>query len=143
MKKENHETSNINADDDKMLDIEDPIESISDNVKVDKINFDANQIVKTEVVEHVDIVATKSSQDNVQKPLRELFVNLNSIQPHETFQSQCILDEPNGLKIVLNFAKDRPRTDVAVLVLTTTNFYNQPISNYQFEASVSKVKRFN
>lgn len=145
LKKDSVEPVGGSAEDDKMLDIGDAAEpsssaeAIIDDVSIEQVNPKAAETIKHETGDRRETLA-KPNQENVQKPLRELFVDLNSIEPHETFQPQCILDEPHGLKITLNFAKDRPRQDVAVLVLTTTNHNSQPISNYQFEASVSKVE---
>lgn len=50
-----------------------------------------------------------------------------------------VLDEKNGISVVLHFAKDRPRPDVSVLVVTTLSKNQFPISNYQFQAVIPKV----
>lgn len=143
MKKENTETVNVNVDDDKMLDLDGPNEMLSSNETItDTVQIEKIQS-KNDVVEHIDKLVKTNNENVVLKPLRDLFVDLNNIEPHKMFQSQCILNEPNGLKIVLNFVNDKPRDDVAVLVLTTTNYNSQPILNYQIEASVSKVCLFN
>lgn len=73
------------------------------------------------------------------KRLTDIVIDLNTIEPHHTHLPRCILDDKSGLKIILNFAKDRPMDAVAVLVITTTNQSSLPITNFQFEASVSKV----
>lgn len=80
--------------------------------------------------------------EDVRKPLSEMSVDINTILPHETLLPRTILDEKNGLRITLNFAKDRPRDDVTVLVITTTNHNSESVSNYQFDASVSRVRIF-
>lgn len=77
--------------------------------------------------------------DDARKPLSEINVDINSIMPHKTLAPRVLLEEEKGLKITLNFSRDRPRKDVTVLVIITTNHNSQPISNYQFEASVSRV----
>lgn len=74
------------------------------------------------------------------KRLADIVIDLNTIRLHDIHEPKCILDDKTGLKIILNFAKDKPRADVAVLVITTTNQSYLPVKNYQFEASVSKVK---
>lgn len=91
--------------------------------------------------------ATKSdvsilAENSARKPLSEINVDINTILPHETLTPRIILDEKQGLKITLNFSRDRPRDDVTVLVITTTNHSSQSISNYQFDASVSRVGLF-
>lgn len=94
-----------------------------------------NKIIPTQNIEK----SVQNEVENVNKPLSEIVIDLNSIQPHDEYQPRCILDEPNGLKILLNFTKDHPRPDIVVLVVTTTNHNSSALSNYQFEASVSKV----
>lgn len=79
------------------------------------------------------------SQSNLNKPLADIVVDLNEIRPHDEFVPRCIMDEKSGLKMMLNFTKDKPRPDVAVLVITTTNQNKLPIKHFQFEASVPKV----
>lgn len=79
-------------------------------------------------------------QVNLNKPLADIVVDLNEIRPHDDFAPLCIMDEKSGLKIMLNFTKDKPRTDVAVLVITVTNQNRLCVRNFQFEASVPKVK---
>lgn len=81
----------------------------------------------------------QKQQQQLRKPLSEINVDINSILPHETLTPRILLDEKNGLKITLNFSRDRPRNDVDVLVITTTNHSSQSITNYQFDASVSRV----
>lgn len=82
---------------------------------------------------------TQKQQQPLRKPLSEINVDINTIMPHETLTPRILLDEKDGLKITLNFSRDRPRDDVTVLVITTTNHSSQSITNYQFDASVSRV----
>jgi hypothetical protein len=74
------------------------------------------------------------------KSLADIQIDLDSIEP-SNLPARIVLEEPKGLKIVLNFAKDRPRADVSVIVVSTTNEGSECISNYQFDAAVSKVNR--
>lgn len=123
-------------DDDKLLldDIE-PVEQSPIKVEpiVDPIVDKPNKSIASPVVEC-------SSQITVNKPLAEIVIDLNDIRPHDDYAPRCIMDEKGGLKITLNFTKDKPRTDIAVLVITTTNHSKLPIRNFQFEASVQKVR---
>lgn len=82
---------------------------------------------------------TLKQQHPLRKPLSEINVDINTIMPHESLTPRILLDEKNGLRITLNFSRDRPRDDVTVLVITTTNHSSQSITNYQFDASVSRV----
>lgn len=84
-----------------------------------------------------------SNQINMNKPLAEFVIDLNEVRPHDEYAPRCIMDEKCGLKIMLNFTKDKPRPDVAVLVVVVTNHNKLPIKNFQFEASVQKVRMKN
>lgn len=123
-------------DDDKLL-LDDDIEPFEkspiifepiDDPIIDKPNESATSIV-----------GECSKQIIVNKPLAEIVIDLNEIRPHDEYAPRSIMDEKCGLKITLNFIKDKPRPDVAVLVITTTNHNKLPIRNFQFEASVQKV----
>lgn len=137
MNKEKTEEAN-DIDDDIMLDVEMTDEKTNDELEE----------IKVVMAEAEPVIEAKQESGEIQsscplnatpKSLSELFVDLNTIRPHDIHQPRSILDESNGLKITLNFTKDRPRDDVIVLVLTTINQNSLPVSNYQFEASVSKV----
>lgn len=98
------------------------------------------QVSQDAIVKNNELVEqTVNSTSNSNKRLADIEINLNSIRPHDIHGPRCILDDKSGLKIILNFAKDKPRANVAVLVITTTNQSHLPVKNYQFEASVSKV----
>lgn len=86
-------------------------------------------------------ISGNPSQQSVNKPLADIVIDLNEIRPNDDYAPRCIMDEKSGLKIMLNFTKDKPRPDVAVLVITTTNHNKLPVQNFQFEASVPKVRK--
>lgn len=69
--------------------------------------------------------------------LADLHVDLANITP-ANLPPRIVLDDPLGLKVVLNFAADRPRADVACCVLTVTNQARQPIRALSVIASASK-----
>jgi len=50
-----------------------------------------------------------------------------------------VLDDKNGITVILNFGKEGPRPDVMVIVVTTISKNSSPISNYLFQAVVPKV----
>lgn len=131
-----------NSDDDKLLlsqdnDIEPlaltPMKKSSDELVLANDSIEQQQKVTSSdesVIQNV----------NLNKPLADIVIDLNDIRPHGDYAPRCIMDEKSGgLKIMLNFTKDKPRADVAVLVITTTNQNSLPIKNFQFEASVPKV----
>lgn len=138
--------ADADLDDEKLLEaVPDDVEPLkATNCEIDLLAYDFDPLVPPGQTNKSkpspeNESSVKNSQENVNKPLSEIFIDLNSIRPHDEYQSRCILDESNGLKILLNFTKDHPRPDVSVLVITTTNHNNLPLSQYQFEASVTKV----
>jgi hypothetical protein len=52
-----------------------------------------------------------------------------------------VIDQKNGITVILNFGKDGPRPDVSVIVVTTISKNSSPIRNYLFQAVVPKVRR--
>lgn len=54
-----------------------------------------------------------------------------------------MLEERNGITVVLHFAQDSPRPDVSVVVITTMSKNAKPLSNYLFQAVVPKVNMLN
>lgn len=50
-----------------------------------------------------------------------------------------VIDQKNGITVILNFGRDSPRPDVCVIVVTTISKNSSPITNYLFQAVVPKV----
>ncbi|PNF24162.1 hypothetical protein B7P43_G17364 [Cryptotermes secundus] len=72
------------------------------------------------------------------KPLTDISVALESIRPGSV-PPLTVLDQKNGITVILNFGKDGPRPDVSVIVVTTISKNSSPISNYLFQAVVPKT----
>ncbi|KAG5345977.1 GGA1 protein, partial [Acromyrmex heyeri] len=72
------------------------------------------------------------------KPLTDITVCLEDIKPG-TNPPITVIEERNGVSVVLHFAQDSPRSDVSVIVITTMSKNAKPLSNYLFQAVVSKV----
>lgn len=83
-------------------------------------------------------VEIKPPQVDQKIALKDIHLDLNKIQPSETEPPRTIMDEKKGLKILVNFTKDRPAKDVMVLVITVINQGTVAIDNFQFDASVPK-----
>lgn len=140
LRKESGDSSTL--DDDKLLfDIDVGLLGESPKKENEEIVIDQSNEKPEEWKEEKQAASPNEStnQVNSNKPLADITVDLNDIRPHDEFTPRCIMDEKCGLKIMLNFTKDKPRDDVAVLVITTTNHNRLPIKNFQFEASVPKV----
>lgn len=79
-------------------------------------------VVETQKEQQTTTTSNESVvQVNSNKPLADIVADLNEIRPHDDFLPRCIMYEKSGLKIMLNFTKDKPRADVTVLVTTITN----------------------
>lgn len=94
-----------------------------------------NLISEDEVVVAPEVMQPQQEQ---KISLKDINLDINEIEPSETEAPRTILDEKKGLKILVNFTNDRPGKDVMVLVITVINQGPSAISNFQFDASVSK-----
>ncbi|XP_049792647.1 ADP-ribosylation factor-binding protein GGA2 isoform X1 [Schistocerca nitens] len=126
--------------DDTMVDIseETPVHSFSENNKNDSddrlsVNSVDDKSHRTST-ESVNICEPKQIEV---KPLNDINVSLDSIKPGSV-PPLTVLDEKNGVSVILHFAKDRPREDVSVVVVTTISKNPSPLTNYLFQAVVPK-----
>ncbi|XP_076166330.1 ADP-ribosylation factor-binding protein Gga isoform X2 [Ptiloglossa arizonensis] len=71
------------------------------------------------------------------KPLTHINVSLQDIKPGIN-PPITVMEEKNGITVVLHFARDNPREDVFVIVITTMSKNVKPLSNYLFQAVVPK-----
>lgn len=105
----------------------------------------------SEILEDNDAVTiAKSEKDENSKPekleippkneikLSDIFVTLESIKPSGV-PPLTALEEKNGLSVILNFAKDKPKEDVHVIVATIISKNENPLKNILFQAVVPKV----
>jgi ADP-ribosylation factor-binding protein GGA len=70
--------------------------------------------------------------------LKDIKIVIDDIEPSDNEAPRTIVDEKKGLKILVNFTKNRPTKDVSVIVITVVNQGSMAIENFQFDASVSK-----
>ncbi|XP_073983713.1 ADP-ribosylation factor-binding protein Gga [Rhodnius prolixus] len=73
-------------------------------------------------------------------PLGDITVTLQDVKPSTVPPFQA-LNERNGVSTAIHLAKDCPRPDVAVFVLTTSSKNQFPISNFLFQPVVPKSCR--
>ncbi|XP_043680954.1 ADP-ribosylation factor-binding protein GGA3 [Vespula pensylvanica] len=71
------------------------------------------------------------------KSLTDINVNLQDIKPG-TNPPITVIEEKNGISVILHFAQDSPRPDVSVIVVTTMSKNTKPLNNYLFQAVVPK-----
>lgn len=69
--------------------------------------------------------------------LNDVFIKLENIQA-STKKPITMLDDKNGISVTLHFAKDKPKEDVSVFVITTISKNSMPLTNYLFQAVVPK-----
>ncbi|XP_059165357.1 ADP-ribosylation factor-binding protein GGA1-like isoform X4 [Physella acuta] len=73
-------------------------------------------------------------------PLTDIFVPLDKIQPAPNIPSITAY-EKNNLKMMVHFAKDRPRADVVTMVISTISTNSAPITGFVFQAAVPKIMK--
>ncbi|XP_072761780.1 ADP-ribosylation factor-binding protein GGA1 [Anoplolepis gracilipes] len=71
------------------------------------------------------------------KPLTDITVNLEDIKPGIN-PPLTVIEERNGISVVLYFTQDSPRPDVSVVVITTMSKNAKSLNNYLFQAVVPK-----
>ncbi|CAH2048716.1 unnamed protein product, partial [Iphiclides podalirius] len=71
------------------------------------------------------------------KPLNDINVTLQSIHPSKV-PPLTVFEEEDGVTVVLHFCKDKPRSDVNVIVISTTSKNGSPIEDYKFQAVLPK-----
>lgn len=126
------------CDDDEMIEMTSD-DSLTPAANCDKI--DTHKMLTVSKNIDNDLVAIQSSKiadDIAERPLSNFNIAIDSITPGDS-PPRTIMKETAGLEITLHFAKDRPRDDISVIVITTTNHNAIAITDYQFDASVSKV----
>lgn len=125
----------------KQYDDDEMIEMTSDDNLLTTDPMDDKGLRSDNVLKDIEIAMPhhfKVENDYAERPLSNFTIEIDSITPGDS-PPRIIMEEPTGLKIVLYFAKDRPRDDISVIVITTTNHNSIAVKDYQFDASVSKV----
>lgn len=123
-------------DDDEMIEMASDDNQLTDN-GVDDLVTPKSPIIAKDTEAAIQ-QSLKSAGDCAERPLSNFNIEIESITPGDS-PPRVIMEETVGLKIILHFAKDRPRDDISVIVITTTNHNSIAIKDYQFDASVSKV----
>ncbi|XP_046745059.1 ADP-ribosylation factor-binding protein GGA1 isoform X2 [Diprion similis] len=114
--------------DDSLVDISD---NITEPVSLEVKHADSVTITK-------EVKMTPVATEPEIKPLTDINVTLETIKPG-TIPPLMVLDEKNGISVVLHFARDSPRPDVSVIVVTTMSKNSNPLTNYLFQAVVPKI----
>lgn len=115
-------------------------ESPVDNILDLSMSLD-NAKCNTSPTESVESNSTEEKREKTKsevKPLTDIDVSLSNVTSGNV-PPMTIFEEENGLTVVLHFCKDKPRPDVNVIVISTTNKNKKPILDFRFQAVVPKV----
>lgn len=109
-----------------------PVDAVDAVAESANTSSDDDEIIALSTVDEPEPL-----QKSATLALADLHIDLANIRPSQV-PARIVLDDPLGLKVVLNFAADRPRDDVGCYVLTITNQARQPIRGLSVIASASK-----
>ncbi|XP_012275349.1 ADP-ribosylation factor-binding protein GGA3 [Orussus abietinus] len=84
-------------------------------------------------VSPIPIAPTNHSCESIS--LTDINVTLENIIPG-TVPPLIAFEEKNGISVIFHFAKDEPRPNVSVIVITMTSKNLKPLTNYLFQAVV-------
>lgn len=82
----------------------------------------------------------KSDQEPQVLPLGDIKVTLETVKP-SSIPPFTAIDEKNGVSVAIFLAKDRPRADVSVFVVSTSSKNQFPLQNFLFQPVVPKCCR--
>lgn len=71
--------------------------------------------------------------------LEQITVDIEKLLPDEKKAPRMVLDQPKGLKVLLNFTRTHPKPNVAVIVATVSNQSTETISNIHLEVGLSST----
>ncbi|XP_059618149.1 ADP-ribosylation factor-binding protein GGA1 [Phlebotomus argentipes] len=71
--------------------------------------------------------------------LEQITVDIEKLLPDEKKLPREVLNQPKGLKVLLNFTRTHPKPSVAVIVATISNQSTETISSIRLETSISPV----
>ncbi|GAB0094336.1 hypothetical protein DMENIID0001_096180 [Sergentomyia squamirostris] len=69
--------------------------------------------------------------------LEEIVIDLEKLIPDEKKLPRAVLEQPKGLRVLLNFTRTHPRPNVAVIVATISNQSTETINNIHLETSIN------
>lgn len=126
-----------NAVDDLLVDITE--NANNDDYSTNEMPATENNMHEQKTTDELNVViegAGNTCKNEIK--LSDIFVNLESIKP-SSIPPVVALEEKNGLSVILNFAKDKPREDVSVVVVTILSKNESKLTNILFQAVVPKV----
>lgn len=134
------DTTLINCMKNMTVDVEKPSSSKQNNEHASESQLTNNAIEFTskplEIVPKCEI--TNGNKPIEVKSLNDINISLDSIKPGNKPPLK-IFEETNGITVMLHLAKNKPRPDVCVIVVSSTSRNPSPIDEYKFHAVVPKV----
>lgn len=124
--------------DDCMVDITNDHLCIATNNITETTEIVTNKTDKTKEDQVEEMASVHNCTKAEIKPMNDINVKLESIKP-SSVPPLTVLDEKNGISVTLHFAKDKPREDIQVIVVTTISKNSLPLSNYLFQGVVPKA----
>lgn len=123
------------------------IDTTVSNVLINLVDVNKGSDEQRKPVEDVDEKdAAKSEESTVtshsikcENKLSDLYVELKSIKP-SNIPPIAVISDDNGINITLQFAKDKPKEDVTVIVVTISNKSETALKNILFRGIVPKVR---
>ncbi|BFZ02797.1 hypothetical protein BsWGS_05836 [Bradybaena similaris] len=124
------------------------------HVSISQADVGPGMILQPQPVGHTNSAISDSSGDNDFSPLvsaapepvpellplTDIFVALEKIQPAPNIPSVTAY-EKNNLKVMVHFAKDRPRADVVTMVVSAISTNTSPVTGFIFQAAVPKIMK--
>ncbi|KAM0736756.1 ADP-ribosylation factor-binding protein GGA1 [Formica fusca] len=110
---------------------------LSCNKSINSENVETEIQQQAEVTQLLNGASTIADAEPGIKPLTDITVNLEDIKPGIN-PPLTVIEERNGISVVLHFTQDSPRPDVSVVVITTMSKNAKPLNNYLFQAVVPK-----
>ncbi|CAH1638329.1 unnamed protein product [Spodoptera littoralis] len=113
-------------------------ESPVDNILDLSISPEENKPKNASPTKSIESTEEKREKTKIEvKPLTDIDVSLSNVTPSNV-PPMTIFEEQNGLTVVLHFCQDKPRPDVNVVVISTTNKNKKPIVDFRFQGVVPK-----
>ncbi|XP_070150457.1 ADP-ribosylation factor-binding protein GGA1 [Polyergus mexicanus] len=110
---------------------------LSCNKSINSENAETEIQQQAEVTQLLNGASTIADAELGIKPLTDITVNLEDIKPGIN-PPLTVIEERNGISVVLHFTQDSPRPNVSVVVITTMSKNAKPLNNYLFQAVVPK-----
>ncbi|XP_071575569.1 ADP-ribosylation factor-binding protein GGA1 isoform X2 [Temnothorax nylanderi] len=125
------------------MDILAPSNSSQINATADLCKKSSNSEIMNAKIQQQEMMQLRNGMSKIEntepeiKPLTDITICLEDIKPGIN-PPLTVIEERNGISVVLHFAQDSPRLDVSVIVITTMSKNPKPLSNYLFQAVVPK-----